>query len=62
MASRPRIALVGDYSPTVKAHQAIPRALVLAAQVGAPECEWEWLHTSILDGDVNERLERFHGI
>jgi CTP synthase (UTP-ammonia lyase) len=58
----PRIALVGDFSSKVKAHQAIPRALALAGQAGAPECEWEWTHTTTLDGDVAERLAPFQGI
>jgi CTP synthase (UTP-ammonia lyase) len=62
MTASPRIALVGDYSPSVKAHQAIPRALALAGQTGAPECLWEWLNTSTLDGDVVRRLEPFQGI
>jgi len=40
-----RLALVGDYSETVVAHRAIPRALALAAaDVGGP-LDWEWIRT-----------------
>lgn len=38
-----RIALVGDYNSSVTAHQAIPKALALAAN-GA-DVGWEWLAT-----------------
>jgi CTP synthase (UTP-ammonia lyase) len=41
----PTIALVGDYSPDVMAHRAIPVALELArASVGA-DIAWQWVHT-----------------
>jgi CTP synthase (UTP-ammonia lyase) len=56
-----RIALIGDYEPSVKAHQAIPRALALAS---GPDinCRWEWLHTSTLTGDPVAQLAAFDGI
>ena len=42
----PVIALVGDYSPDVTAHRAIPRALELAAaDLGRP-VTWRWLPTA----------------
>jgi CTP synthase (UTP-ammonia lyase) len=45
-----RIGLVGDYAPEVTAHQAIPRALALAAgSIGVP-VEPVWLPTDEIDG------------
>jgi len=57
----PRIALIGDYNSAAKAHQAIPRALMLARQ-DEHGCGWEWLHTSILLDDPSEQLSGFHGV
>lgn len=59
--NQPRIALIGDYNPSVKAHQAIPRALSLASD-GDIQCQWEWLHTTTLAGDVQDQLADFNGI
>ncbi len=49
-----RIALVGDYTPEAKAHQAIPIALALASAGNAMPCEFEWIHTSTLRDDPSE--------
>ena len=43
--SRATIALVGDYSASVTAHQAIPRALELARQACGADIAWEWVAT-----------------
>jgi CTP synthase (UTP-ammonia lyase) len=59
--SKPRIALIGDYNPSVKAHQAIPRALALASGDDV-ECQWEWLHSTTLTGDPADRLADFDGV
>jgi CTP synthase (UTP-ammonia lyase) len=59
--NKPRIALIGDYNPSVKAHQAIPRALTLAS-TGDVDCHWEWLHTTTLGRDVPDQLADFDGI
>lgn len=40
-----RIALVGDYSPSVLAHRAIPHALALARDALAAELDWTWVAT-----------------
>lgn len=40
------LALVGDCSPDVPAHRAIPRALELASASGGGEVSWRWFHTS----------------
>ena len=57
-----RVALVGDYSAAVKAHQAIPRALALAWDGAGRTCEWEWLHTATLPDDPSEQLAGFHAV
>lgn len=50
---KPRIALIGDYNLSAKAHQAIPLALGLACE-GEPGCEWDWLPTSTLDNPPDQ--------
>jgi CTP synthase (UTP-ammonia lyase) len=50
------IALVGDYSSDVIAHQAIPRALVLASAAAPLRFEWQWVPTrDIRDADSDLR-------
>ena len=49
-----RIALVGDYNPSVIAHQAIPLALQLAGQ---QNLGFDWKHTSTLGP-----LDGYHGV
>ena len=46
-----RVALVGDYDPAVTAHQAIPRALALAAETLDLDVEPHWLPTDAVDAD-----------
>ncbi|RPH62042.1 MAG: hypothetical protein EHM89_06245, partial [Acidobacteria bacterium] len=57
-----RIALIGDYNSTAKAHQGIPRALSLASKRGECDCAWEWIHTSTLTDNPAEQLARFRGL
>ena len=46
------IALIGDYSPDVVAHQAIPRALKLAMYECGRAIDWRWINSrDILDPD-----------
>jgi CTP synthase (UTP-ammonia lyase) len=60
--SRIRIGLIGDYDPAVTAHQAIPRALALAAaDIGLP-LDAEWVHTSTISESSLGTLTRFDGI
>src|SRR5688500_8918395 len=61
MTTKPRIALIGDYNAAAKAHQGIPRALMLACE-GEGGCEWDWLHTSTLLDDPSKQLAGFHGV
>ncbi len=61
MAKICRIALIGDFNPNVTAHQAIPRALHLAAADLQIMVEEKWLHTSKI-GDPALTLAEFGGI
>jgi CTP synthase (UTP-ammonia lyase) len=56
------IGLIGDYSPSVPAHIAIPQALDLAAGVLGCGVRPEWLPTEQLVGDVSERLATFDAL
>jgi CTP synthase (UTP-ammonia lyase) len=42
---KPSLALVGDYSPEVIAHRAIPRALALACRATKCDLLWQWVAT-----------------
>ncbi len=56
-----RVALVGDFNPSVVAHQAIPKALELAGAQHGVDVEPVWVHTtSIFGADVE--LAGFDGI
>lgn len=55
-----KVALVGDYAPTVLAHQAIPKALDLAARRLRLSLEPCWIPTDQIDRDSD--LTGFHGI
>jgi CTP synthase (UTP-ammonia lyase) len=56
-----RVALVGDYDPSVPAHQAIPIALQLAADHHHVAIKWDWLHTSQIE-DAGRALRSHDGI
>lgn len=56
-----RIALIGDYKPSAKAHQAIPHALTLACGADI-EAQWNWLHTSTLTGEPADQLAEYDGV
>lgn len=45
MTTAVRIGLIGDYDPAVPAHQAIPRALALAAEATGVAVAHEWVPT-----------------
>lgn len=62
MHAAPRIALVGDYSPAVTAHVAIPKALALAAIQSACRVEATWVATERLARGAEAELEPFDGI
>ena len=56
-----RVALVGDFNPSVVAHQAIPKALELAGALHGVEVEPVWVHTSSISA-VDARLAGFDGV
>jgi CTP synthase (UTP-ammonia lyase) len=56
-----RVALIGDYNPSVIAHQSIPEALRMASLTGGVEVQPVWTHTSTITGR-NGELEAFEGI
>jgi CTP synthase (UTP-ammonia lyase) len=60
MTTAIRIGLIGDYDASVLAHQAIPRALALAADAVAEPVECEWIPTE----EIREasRVSGFDGL
>jgi CTP synthase (UTP-ammonia lyase) len=57
-----RIGLIGDYLPSVRAHQAIPHALALAADDLGLDCACEWVGTDTLDARSEETLAPYDGL
>ncbi len=55
-----RVALVGDHHPAVVAHQAIPRAIALAAAARNLAVTHEWLATDTIEGP--SQLAGFDGV
>lgn len=62
MSKAVKIALIGDYNADVTAHQAIPKALTIAARTNQLKVEFEWLATSGLIGDINKKLAVYQGV
>lgn len=54
MARSATVALIGDYSPKVVAHQAIPRALEFAKAAAGADVTWRWFHTRDLRNPARE--------
>jgi CTP synthase (UTP-ammonia lyase) len=54
------IGLIGDYNPSVPAHQAIPMALQAAAQALGIEIGFEWVPTEEVTSTA--RVSRFDGL
>ncbi|HEX2854178.1 MAG TPA: hypothetical protein VHO24_13155 [Opitutaceae bacterium] len=59
--SAPAIALVGDYSRDVPAHQAIPRALELAVAETGLSVTWRWIGTHEIH-DAARTLAEFSAV
>ena len=57
-----RIALVGDFKQAAIAHQAIPKALNIAADCIGAIIEYDWIGTKRLDGDAQRILDGYDGI
>jgi CTP synthase (UTP-ammonia lyase) len=62
MAHTLHIGLIGDYQPEVKAHQAIPRALVLAGADLGVAVKPVWLATPCLEGCPEDLLGNFDAL
>lgn len=60
MTATIRIGLIGDYNAAVLAHQAIPRALALAAEAAAASVEHEWIPTEEIH--AASRISDFDGL
>ena len=58
----PRVGLVGDFNPNVRAHVAIPKALELAADVTGYKSNVTWVETSALGVNVEEQLRPFDAL
>ena len=56
-----RVAIVGDYRPSVVAHRAIPEALRLAG-LEDKRFVWDWVETADLAADPSEQIASFHGL
>lgn len=57
-----RIALVGDYSPAVTAHCAIPEALRLTSEALDTPLHYDWIHSSTLGTDATAQLASYNAI
>jgi CTP synthase (UTP-ammonia lyase) len=64
MSNLVRIALIGDHSPSVPAHLAIPRALELATSNLGCACEMTWMRTDApeLRNEPARLLDSYDGI
>ncbi len=59
--NRVKLALLGDYSEDIVAHQAIPRALELARESLGAEVSWDWIRTSDLRSPATD-LRLYSGL
>jgi CTP synthase (UTP-ammonia lyase) len=57
-----RIALIGDYSPSVIAHRAIPIALRMAVERLQADVSWEWIHTRTLGNEADAVLDTYTAV
>ena len=57
-----RIGLIGDYSPEIVAHGAIPQALAFAARDAGVPVEPVWLATERLAQDAADLLPGFDAL
>ncbi len=57
-----KVALIGEYSPDVKAHKAIPIALAMASEEIGCEVVSEWAPTNEVEGNAEHRLSGYDAI
>lgn len=60
MSSATKVALIGDYNPSVTAHIAIPKAIAIASQDRL--VEGVWVETESLSGNIPHLLAEYSGI
>lgn len=54
-----KIACIGDYNPDVTAHQAIPKALEIAADSLGATIEYEWINTVDISSSAENQFDPF---
>ena len=57
-----KIALIGDYNPSVTAHLAIPKAIEIANHKNGRSVEGVWVETENLSGNIPHLLAKYSGI
>jgi CTP synthase (UTP-ammonia lyase) len=57
-----KVALIGEYSPDVKAHRAIPIALEMASEDTGCEVVAEWAPTSEVEGNAEQRMSGYDAL
>lgn len=57
-----KIGLIGDYDAEVVAHIAIPKAIELASKDLGCQIEIEWLSTTSLENDFEQKLKTFQAL
>ena len=62
MLSTTKIALIGDYNPSVTAHVAIPKAIAIANKDNEQKVEGVWVNTANLVGNIPQFLAEYAGI
>src|SRR5690242_12677272 len=62
MSTPARLAIVGDFDPTMYTHLAIDTALGHAREQREHALEWSWIGTPTLASDVETRLAMFDAI
>ena len=56
MPTSARLAIVGDYDPTMYTHLAIDEALRHVRELREHALEWEWIGTADIAADVDGHL------
>ncbi len=57
-----KIALVGDYNPEIKAHQAIPGALKYSSEYLNINLNFDWINTETITSGIGEQFKSYKGI
>lgn len=57
-----KVALIGEFSPDVKAHKAIPIALAMVSEDVGCEVISEWAPTNEIEGDAAQRLSGYDAL